>query len=74
VKTRHVNTNQRGLISRSAGVTSRNTGVAYLRYLFVTSLVLIPTFIMRLYLSNAYKMSTKYVQKHLVLMKVNVGM
>ena len=43
VKTRHMNTDQSSLISRS-------TGVAYLWYLFVTPFVLIPTFNTHLYL------------------------
>jgi len=60
-----MNTHQSSLIRRSAGLTKRNTGVAYLLYLFGTSLVLVVTSNM-LYISvNTCRISAKYVQNYL---------
>ena len=49
-KTRHKNLHQSSLINGSANLTNRSSGIAYLWYLFVTTLVLISTSNMRLYL------------------------
>jgi len=49
VKTRHLDTHQSSFISRSSGLTNRSTGAAYLWYLYVTSLALVPTTNTRLY-------------------------